>query len=107
MFCVIRLEASKGMKMVFGPWPFLAMELRVSRYRICMAAGVLRILAASRISFAESTSALAAITRDSPSRLACAADEREACSSGENWISLMRIDSIFTPQILADGSMTS
>lgn len=59
-----------------------------------MAAGVLKISAASRINFAASTSALDVITLDSPNLLACAADERDSWRSWERVISLTSVDSI-------------
>lgn len=72
-----------------------------------MADCVLRISAASLISFAESTSALAAITFDSPILFACAADDRDSWSSLVKDRSLINMDSILTPHSFAAGPMIS
>lgn len=80
--------------MVLGPCPARLIDESVSRYRICIAAGVLRISAASRINLADSTSASDVITRDSPRRLACAADDNDSCNSSEISMSLTSVASI-------------
>ena len=63
--------------------------------------------AAWRISFADSTSARAAMTLDSPIRLDCAAMERESWSSVEKIMSLINMLSTCTPQPDATSSMIS
>jgi hypothetical protein len=72
-----------------------------------MAAGDARMSAAWRMSLAESTSARAAMTLDSPIRFCCAAEEREAETSGLNMMSLMRIPSIATPHLSATSPTIS
>lgn len=86
---------------------FLAIPFRVSRYLICMAEDVFKISAASRMSLAESTSALAAMTLDSPILFAWAAEDKDSCNSFVNDRSLIKIDSILTPHNLAAGPMIS
>lgn len=97
---------SPGMKITLE-FADLAMVCRVSKYRICIAAGVLRISDASLINFADSTSAWAAITFDSPIRFCFAADDRVSCKSWENLKSFRRMDSTLIPQLLATGVMIS
>lgn len=57
------------------------------------------------MSLAASTSALAAITLDSPIRFWVAADESDCCSSTEKLMSLRRIDSMATPHFSAVASI--
>lgn len=85
----------------------LAIPFKVSRYLICIADCVLRISAASLISFAESTSAFAAMTFDSPILFACAAEDRDSWSSLVKDKSLINMDSILTPHSFAAGPMIS
>jgi len=61
--------------------------------------------AACLMSLAASTSALAAMTFDSPIRFWVAADESDCCSSTEKLISLSKIDSIATPHFSAVASI--
>jgi len=68
--------------------------LRVSRYRICIAAFEFSYYAASLINLADSTSALAEIILLSAKRRSLAALDNESCKSLLNWISLMKISSI-------------
>ena len=82
----------------------LAICCIASRYLICMAGAELRISAAWRISFADSTSARAEMTLDSPVRLLCAAMDSESCRS---WLKIMSLTSMLStaaPQPVARES---
>jgi len=85
----------------------LAMACIASRYLICIAGAEERISAACLISLADSTSARAAMTFDSPIRLDWAAIERESCNSLLKMISLMSMLSTCTPHPDATSSMIS
>lgn len=67
---------------------------KVYKYLICMAALLFSSSAASLISLADSTSALADMILLSASLLSLAAEESESCRSLLSWISLMKISSI-------------
>ena len=93
-----------GMKITFVPGAF-DMELIVSKYLICMAAGVFKISAASLINLADSTSARAMMILASPMRICLAADDRVSCNSLLKMISLMSTDSTLTPHDRAGPAM--
>src|ERR1700761_2227229 len=92
---IVWLVAGKKMTLLLA---VLAMACMASRYLICMAGAELKMSAACRMSLADSTSARAAMTLDSPILLDWAAMDSESWRSLLKMMSLMSIDSTCTPQ---------
>ena len=91
--CILSLFFISGMKITFVL--LLPTVFRVSKYLICIAAFEFSSSAACLISLADSTSAFAERILLYANLLYLAALESELWRSGLNWISLMKISSIY------------